>query len=238
MGAFCLRIEVLNLTSGQEHPDDPRTREPVTPAHDRRHDDPQVRAADAGRLHPRRQELQRFPGRFAGQGELRGRAPLSAAPGLERRGRANHQPQPDGAAVPLYGDAAPARPRGPRAVRAGAPAAAGRAEPRGGRAPAGGGARPQVSGGAERGLWGGPARLRGGLAQDHRHRQRPHGHPGRAGQGAQGSLRDALRASSRAAARLVEGGAATGLAVSRAEPGQPADDAPAQSRLPCRGADG
>ena len=71
-----------------------------------------------------------------------------------------------------------------------------------------------------------------------RHRQRADGHPRRAGQGAQGSLRDALTASARAAARLVEGGATAGLAVSRPRPGAANDDAPAQSRLPCRRADG
>jgi integrase/recombinase XerD len=45
-------------------------------------------------------------------------------------------------------------------------------------------------------------------------------------------------ASSCASARMVEGGAATGLAVSRAEPGQPSHDTPAQPRLPHRGASG
>ncbi len=59
-----------NLTSTQEHPHDRHTRQSVTPAHDRGYDDPQVRTADATRLHPRRQELQRFSWRFAGQGCL------------------------------------------------------------------------------------------------------------------------------------------------------------------------
>ena len=71
----------------------------------------------------------------------------------------------------------------------------------------------------ERRLRRGPARQRSGLAQDRRHRQQAHDHPGRAGQGPQGSLRDALTASACTAARLVEGGAAAGLAVSRARPG-------------------
>ena len=92
--------------------------------------------------------------------------------------------------------------------------AAGGAEPRGGGAPARSGAGAQVQGGAERGLRRGPARLRGGLAQGLRHRQQAHDDPGRAGQGPQGPLRDALAASARTAARLVEGGAAAGLAVS------------------------
>ena len=91
------------------------------------------------------------------------------------------------------------------AFRSRAAQAAGRSEPGGGRALPGSRAGPQVPGGAERGLWRGPARLRSDLAQGRRHRQRPHGHPGRAGQGAQGPLRHAVRASARAAARLVEG---------------------------------
>src|SRR5436309_336173 len=45
MGALCLRIGVSSLTSGQEHADDQRTRQSVTPAHDRTYDDPQIRAA-------------------------------------------------------------------------------------------------------------------------------------------------------------------------------------------------
>ena len=49
----------------------------------------------------------------------------------------------------------------------------------------------------ERGLWRGPARCRSGLAQDQRHRQQADGHPRRARQGPQGSLRDALAASAR-----------------------------------------
>ena len=44
-------------------------------------------------LHPHRQELHRLPWPLAGHGELRGRAPLSAASGHERRRVAD--PQPD-----------------------------------------------------------------------------------------------------------------------------------------------
>lgn len=86
--------------------------------------------------------------------------------------------------------------------------------------------------------YGAGLRQRSDLAQDRRHRQHPDGHPGRARQWAQGPLRDAVWASVGAAARMVEGRAATGLAVSRAEPGQPADDTPAQPRLPRRGSGG
>src|SRR5882762_1283468 len=55
-----------------------------------------------------------------------------------------------------------------------------------------------------------------------------HGDPGRAGQGSQGPIRHAVSASARVVARLVQGGPATGMAVSRAEPGQPSHHAPVQ----------
>jgi hypothetical protein len=53
-----------------------------------------------------------------------------------------------------------------------------------------------------------------------------------------GPVRDAVAASPRSAAGLVEAGAAPGLAVSRARSATAADDTPAQSGLPCRGDDG
>ena len=81
------------------------------------------------------------------------------------------------------------------ALRPGATQAARRLEPGGGGASIGCGAGPQVQGGAERGLRGGIACVRGDLAQGRGHRQRPHGHPGRAGQGPQGPIRDAVAAS-------------------------------------------
>jgi hypothetical protein len=46
--------------------------------------------------------------------------------------------------------------------------------------------RAQVQGGAERGLWRRPARHRGDLAQNLRHRQQADDHPRRAGQRRQG----------------------------------------------------
>jgi integrase/recombinase XerD len=58
------------------------------------------------------------------------------------------------------------------------------------------------------------------------------------GGGPQGPLRDAVAASARSAARLVEGGAAPGLAVSGARSGAAAHDAPTQPRLSCRRTDG
>ena len=59
------------------------------------------------------QELRRVPRPLARHGELRGRAPLSAASGGERRRRADHQPDRLGAAVLLQGHA-----RAPRHRRA------------------------------------------------------------------------------------------------------------------------
>src|SRR5215207_2501750 len=59
---------------------------------------------------------------------------------------------------------------------------AGGVEPRGSGAAARCRAGAQVQGGAQCGLWSGPARCRGNLAQDRRHRQRTDGHPCRAGQ--------------------------------------------------------
>src|SRR5262245_40041750 len=65
------------------------------------------------------------------------------------------------------------------------------------------------------------ARLRSGFAQGQRHRQQAHAHPCGARQGPQRPQRDAVAASARTAARLVEGSTASGMAVSRTEPGQP-----------------
>ena len=77
------------------------------------------------------------------------------------------------------------------------------------------------------------------LAQGLRHRQCAHGHTGRARQGPQGPLchavasicSDLLRAWWKAARPQ-------GWLFPGAEPGQPSHDAPAQPRLPCRGANG
>ena len=68
--------------------------QPVAPAHDRGHDDPQARAEDAGILHPRRQELHRLPWPLAGPGERGGPAALSAASGLQRRRRFRARTRP------------------------------------------------------------------------------------------------------------------------------------------------
>jgi hypothetical protein len=92
--------------------------------------------------------------------------------------------------------------------------AAGRPEPRGGRPP--GGARRQVQGRAQRRLWRRPARLLGRLAKSLGYRQQAHDAARRAGQGQQGSSRDALATVAGTFARLVAHRAATSLAVSRA----------------------
>ena len=97
-----------------------------------------------------------------------------------------------GAAVLFPGHARATRHRRAHDVHPRAAQAAGGAQPGGGGAAARCGAGAQVQGGAERGLWRGPARRRGGLAQGLRHRQQAHGHPRRAGQGPQGPQRDAL----------------------------------------------
>lgn len=65
----------------------------------------------------------------------------------------------------------------------------------------------------ERGLWRWPALLRGDLAQGIGYRQPPNDDPCRAGQGSQGSHRQALAAFARTVAQLVEGSAAAGRAV-------------------------
>src|SRR5271170_6199790 len=61
----------------------------------------------------------------------------------------------------------------------------------------------------------GPAGVRGREPEGVRYRQPAHDASGRAGQGAAGSIRDALAATARTVARLVVGGAAAGLALSR-----------------------
>ena len=100
---------------------------------------------------------------------------------------------------------------------------AGRAEPGGGGASPPGRAGPQVQGRAQRRLRRGPPGVRGRAPEGVRHRQWAHDAPGRAGQGTAGSRCDAVAATARTPARMVEGGAAAGLAVSRPEPDQSGD---------------
>src|SRR6478609_9417341 len=71
----------------------------------------------------------------------------------------------------------------------------------------------QVQGGAERGLWGGSAGVRSRCAEGERYRQRADDDPDRAEQAPQGSLRNAVAAAARPAARLVAGLPLAGLVV-------------------------
>ena len=117
------------------------------------------------------------------------------------------------------------------AVRARAAQAAGGPQSRRGRPPARGGAHPQVQGGAE-------CRLRGGLRASEVVTLKVSDIDStrmviRVEQG-KGIAMSLSAAAACAPARLVEGGPAAGLALSRSEPGQPAHPAPAQPRLPCR----
>src|SRR3974390_3136365 len=61
----------------------------------------------------------------------------------------------------------------------------------------------QAQGGPEPDLCHRPAFIVGRVAQAHRYRQRPNGHPGRTGQGQEGSLCYSLAQPSRAVARMV-----------------------------------
>ena len=92
----------------------------------------------------------------------------------------------------------------PYPVHPRAPQASGRPEPGGSRASSRCGTGAQIQGGIECGLWRRIARVRGGRAEGIRHRQQAHGDPGRTGQGPQRPLRDAVTASARAVARLVQ----------------------------------
>ena len=99
--------------------------------------------------------------------------------------------------------------------------------------------RAQIQGGAERGLRRGFARRPRWSRSRYRDIDSKRMlHPRRTRQRPQRPVRDAVAASARTAARLVAGGTPAGLAVSRARSGAADDDAPAQSRLPCRGPDG
>ena len=120
-------------------------------------------------------------------------------------------------------DARTARPRSSSEDRERAAQGADRAEPGGGGASPPGRAGPQVQGRAQRRLWRGPPGVRGREPEGVRHRQRAHDAPGRAGQGTAGPRCDAVAPPAPAPARMVEGGAAAGLALSRPEPDQSGD---------------
>ena len=133
-------------------------------------------------------------------------------------------------AVLFHRDARKARSRSSSEDRDQAAQGAGRPEPGGGGASPSGRAEPQVQGRAQRRLRRRPAGVRGREPKGVRHRQWAHDAQSRAGQGTAGSRRDAVAPTAPAPARMVEDGAAAGLAVSRPEPDQSCDRASAQPR--------
>ncbi len=76
----------------------------------------------------------------------------------------------------------------------------------------------------------GPQGVRGRQPEGVRHRQPAHDAAGRAGQGTAGPRCDAVAPTAPTPARMVEGGAAAGLALSRPEPDQSGDRASDQPR--------
>ena len=107
---------------------------------------------------------------------------------------------------------------------------AGRPELGGGGASPPGRSEPQVQGRDQRRLRRRPPGVRSREPEGVRHRQCAHDAQGRAGQRTAGSRRDAVAPTAPAPARMVEGVAAAGLAVSRPEPDQSGDRAAAQPR--------
>ncbi len=175
-----------------------------------------------------------------------GRSPDKATSEDLRRFQLHHRKaayQPDDhqfrhlrVAVLFHRDARKARSRSSSEDRDQAAQGAGRAEPgRGGASPPGR-AGPQVQGRAQRRLWRRPPGVRGREPEGVRHPriksgdQWAHDAQGRAGQGTAGSRCDAVAATARTVARMVEGGAAAGLALSRPEPDQSGDAASTQPR--------
>ena len=200
-GRSVLRIEGFtnsNLKTGA--PNEREAHQPAAPAHDRRHDGPQLRGEDAERLHPPGQDLRCLPRPIARYGHGRGSAPLPAAPDRGRRPPADHQQRGLGPAVLLLRHGGPARRDQAADVRRRAAQDPRRVEPQGGGALSGGGAWAEVQGCPECRLRRGPARVRGRCAQGQRRRFQAHVAQDRAGQGTQGSLCNALAAAARAAA--------------------------------------
>src|SRR3954468_7291098 len=110
---------------------------------------------------------------------------------------ADHQRCGFGPAVLLLRHGGPARCHQTADVRRRAAQDPRRVKPRGGGVGLGGGAWAEVQGCPERRLWRGPARVRGRSAQGRRRRFQAHAAQDRAGQGATGSLCDALAAAAR-----------------------------------------
>jgi hypothetical protein len=136
-GGSCLKMRSCNPHSRQEPPHDRPGHEPVTPAHDRRHDDPQVSAKDPTRLYPDHQGFCCVPRPIARQGEFRGRPTLSTASGGERRTHSHSQSHRGCVAVLLQGHAQAIRHHRAHDVHPRTPQAAGRTQSGGGSAAAG-----------------------------------------------------------------------------------------------------
>ena len=195
-------------------------------------------AEDAGSLHPAVRNFTRLPRPLAGPGEpedLRRYQLHLASSGVAVP---SHERDSDGAAVLLHGDACARRGHRPHAFRSRAAQAAGGAEPGGGGALLAAAPGPQVPRGAERRLWRG---LRASRWSRSRSRDidstrmviRVEQGKGRKDRYVMLSphLLELLRAWWKVARPQ-------GWLFPGQQPGQPADDTPAQPRLPRRGAGG
>ena len=178
--------------------------QPIAAAHDRGHDGAPVQGESAEGLRSPCAKVRRLPRAVAGWRDERGRSPLPTAYGGAADRRSNHQLRHRGSAVLLQCDAGAARPRPPSDNGAQTAQGAGRAEPGRGRPIVRSRARPEVQGRVRRRLRRGLARIRGGGVEGHRHRQPAHDLARRTGQGAAGSLCDALAATAEMAAPMVE----------------------------------
>src|SRR5215470_7673326 len=101
-GGLLSEDEGLLTTSHQTGaPHDRHGYQPIAPAHDRRHDDPQAHAENPTYLRALRQGLLDLLWQVAGQGGVRGRPPLPASPDLSRRLAMQRQRRHDCATVLL-----------------------------------------------------------------------------------------------------------------------------------------
>ena len=209
-----------------------QTHHAAAAAHARRHEAAQHGRRHAPHLRALGRRLQRLPRPLAGRAHPGGRARLPAAPGRPRPQGQQHLPDHERFALPLRRHPRPARAGGPHPAAAQGRPAARHPLPRGGRPPAGRRRRPLDAGAPDHGLRRRPARLRGGRARGHRHRQRPDDHPRPRGQGGARPLRHALAAAARDPARPLAPHPLAPLAVPGTGP-VPADHgADGAARLP------
>src|SRR3984893_4425318 len=81
--------------SRQEHPHDRRGYQPIAPAHDRGHDDPQFNAEDPARLHPHVQEnLAAFIGRSPDKATFEVASPMHSSVAIRVALRRMRSPGP------------------------------------------------------------------------------------------------------------------------------------------------